>query len=164
VNDYDRLRSIEPNGSGDYVLGNGVKGRSYGIEAWGSYQVNSFWRMSAGLNLLHKRMRFAVGSSDPGSPEAGGNDPRYQFSLRSNWTLHRNVGLDVSLRSVGALPAPHVPSYHAIDARLGWRPRNDLDLSLTAFNLQGGSHAEFGTLPGRSEFGRSVLVRLVWTH
>lgn len=162
VHDYDRLRSVEPNGSGAFVLGNGVRGRTHGLEAWASYQVSPAWRVDAGLNLLRQRFRFAAGSADPGSPSAGGNDPKHQFLLRSSWSLPRDVGLDVGLRKIGALPNPQVPGYVVVDARLGWQVMPGLELSLAAFNLLDERHAESGTAPGRSEFDRTLVLRLVW--
>jgi iron complex outermembrane receptor protein len=162
IHDYDRLRSIEPTGSGDYVLGNGVRGRSHGLEAWGSYEVSKAWRIDAGLSLLRQRLRFAEGSADPGSPNAGGNDPRHQFMLRSSWTLPRDVSLDLNLRAIGALPSPEVPSYVSVDARVGWQVTPGFEVSLVAFNLLGERHAEFGASPSRSEFDRTLSLRLVW--
>lgn len=162
VHDYDQLRSVEPAGSGAFTLGNGVRGRTHGLEAWASYQVNPAWRIDAGLNLLRKRMRFASGSADPGSPSAGDNDPKHQFLLRSSWTLPRDLRLDVGLRKIGALPNPHVPRYVVVDARLGWQVTPGLELSLAAFNLLDERHAESGSAPNRSEFDRALSLRLVW--
>lgn len=162
VHDYDRLRSIEPDGSGAFVLGNGVRGRSHGVEAWASYQVTPAWRVDAGLNLLHQRLRFAAGSADPGSPGAGGNDPKHQFLLRSNWSLPRDLAFDLGLRAIGPLPNPQVPGYVAVDARLGWQVTPGLELSLVAFNLFDERHAEAGSASNRSEFARSLSLRLIW--
>ncbi|CAG1014645.1 Colicin I receptor [Burkholderiaceae bacterium] len=163
VNDYDRLRSVESNGSGDFVLGNKVKGRSHGIEAWGSLQASDTWRLHAGLSLLRKKLSFEAGSTDPGSASAGANDPRYQLMLRSNWSLPRNLTLNLGLRHVDALPSPAVARYTALDASLGWVVSPSFEVSLSGFNLLDDRHAEFGAAPGRSEFGRHVLLRLTWT-
>lgn len=162
IHHYDRLRSIEPTVGGDYVLGNGVRGRSHGLEAWGSYEPSKAWRIDAGLSLLRQRLRFASGSGDPGSPGAGGNDPRHQFLLRSSWTLPRDLSLDLGLRAIGGLPDPQVPGYVSVDARVAWQVRPGLELSLSAFNLLGERHAEFGAAPNRSEFDRTLSLRLVW--
>ncbi len=161
-NDYTRLRSVEPTGS-DFMLGNGVQGHSFGVEAWAGMQPGPRWRLSAGLTLLNQHLRFAPASRDPGSPTLGGNDPRHQFMLRSSWSLPHSVSLDAGLRSIGRLPNPAVPGYTAIDARLAWMARPDLELSLAGFDLAGGRHAEFGAAPDRSEFGRRFLLRALWT-
>ena len=159
-NDYDRLRSVEPNGAGAFVLGNKVGLRAAGIEMWGSVQVNERWRLNAGYNRLHERWRFLTGSGDPGNPSAGGNDPRYQASLRSSHTLPRDVSLDMSLRAVGALPNPAVPSYVALDARIAWLVRPGIELSLAGFNLADSRHVEFGSGPNASHLPRRFLLGL----
>jgi hypothetical protein len=45
---------------------------------------------------------------------------------------------------------------------LGWKPRRDLELSLTGQNLFDNAHAEFGNALTRGEFGRSVFLKLLW--
>jgi len=162
-NDYDRLRSVEPAGPDSFVLGNGVEGRTSGLEAWGRVQVHERWRLGAGVALLRQRFAFAPGSADPGSPSAGGNDPEWQFSLRSNHELPNDWTLDLGLRAVDALPNPSVPSRVAVDARLGWKVQRGVELSLAGFDLFDERHPEFGAAPGRSEIGRNVSLRLTWT-
>jgi len=161
-NDYDRLRSIEPAEPGTFVLGNEVEGRAYGIESWARMQINERWRVGAGLNLLRQRLAFTPASADPGSPSSGGNDPKYQFQLRSSHSLPNDLELDLGLRAVGALPQPPVPSYVALDARLAWTVRRGLEASLAGWNLLDEQHPEWGATPGRSEVGRSLSLRLTW--
>jgi iron complex outermembrane receptor protein len=65
---------------------------------------------------------------------------------------------------VGALPNLAIPAYTRLDARLGYRPRSDFEISLAGQNLQGGRHAEFfsvGPYPN-ARIGRSVMVTLTW--
>lgn len=161
-NDYDRLRSVEPDGAGAFVLGNEIEGRSVGLEAWGSMQVNEAWRLAAGVNLLRQRLRFTPQSADPGAASAGGNDPRWQLSLRSSHTLTERLALDVGLRAVAELPAPPVPRYAALDARLAWTLRPGFEVSVSGHNLLDDSHPEFGSPPGRSEVRRSLSLRALW--
>ncbi|HJV59400.1 MAG TPA: TonB-dependent receptor, partial [Albitalea sp.] len=161
VNDYDRLRSVEPSGSG-FALSNGVRARTYGVESWAALQVDPAWRVSAGLTLLHERFDFAAASRDPGLPGAGANDPRHQFQLRSSWNLPHRVNVDFALRQVGALPRPAVPGYTAVDARLGWAISPRTELAVAGFNLFDAQHPEFGAAPLRSEVPRSLVVSLSW--
>jgi len=160
-NDYDKLRSFQPV-TGGFALANQIEGRTSGVEMWGSYQVNEFWRLSAGYNRLNESFRFKPGSADPGKPTAGAQDPKYQASLRSSHDLPRGITLDVGVRAVGALPDPAVPSHVALDARLGWTVAKGVELSLAGFNLLDARHPEFGAAPARSEIGRSVLLKLLW--
>jgi len=162
VNDYDKLRSIEPAGGANFVLGNGIRARTHGIEGWGFYQMGERWRLSMGFNRLSTRFRFAPGASGFGSPNAGVNDPKYQVLLRSSLNLPRDVEFDVGLRAVGSLPNPAVPAYVALDARLAWSPRPGLELSIVGFDLLDGRHPEFGSAATRSEIERSVSARISW--
>lgn len=171
--DYDHLRSLEPAPGAicvavapgnTCVLANLIEGTSQGVEAWGNYQVKQGWRLSGGVLLLDVDLKRKPGSTDP-NPAALGNDPDYQWLLRSSHNLTPRHELDVILRSIGELPNPNVPSYTAVDVRIGWRPVRDLEMSLTAQNLFDSSHPEFGSATGmnpRSEFERGVFLKLVW--
>lgn len=63
---------------------------------------------------------------------------------------------------VGALPNPAVPSYAAVDARLAWKARRDLELSVTAQNLFDPRHAEWGVAGPRPELERGVFLKVLW--
>jgi len=63
------------------------------------------------------------------------------------------------LRHVGALSAPDVPAYTAVDLRLGRRIGPDVDLALVAQNLFG-SHGEFTAIQTRTEFGRNLMLQM----
>ncbi|WP_131800986.1 TonB-dependent siderophore receptor [Methylobacillus sp. MM3] len=162
-NDYDKLRSVELSPGGlPFVLGNKMRGNTYGVEMWGNYRVNDWWRLSAGYNYLKKDLELASDSSDTSSLDNSETDPRYQFSLRSSMNLPRNVELDLTLRSVGGLSSSEVPSYTELDARLGWMITKGVSLSVSGFNLLDREHPEFGSLPARSEFRRSVYMEVSW--
>lgn len=163
-NVYDELRSVESSASGGFpfMLGNKLKGDTYGVEMWGTYRVNDWWRLSAGYNHLEKRLSVKSSSSDTTSVRGLDVDPSEQFSLRSAMNLAQNTELDVAVRTVTGLSASQVPSYTALDARLGWAIKKGLELSLSGFNLLDGRHPEFGSLASRSELDRSVYLRMLW--
>lgn len=175
-NNYDALRSVETGPTpGSLVLGNKIQGHTYGVELWGNYQATEAWRLSAGFNALRESFSFKSGSIAFGSvmgttgnaTAASGQDPAYQFSLRSSLNLPHDTEFDLTLRSIGALantntPNTAVPAYTTADARFGWHLNKQLELSLSGFNLFGRSHAETGTAPVRSEFGRSFFLKLLW--
>ncbi|MEP7085422.1 MAG: TonB-dependent receptor, partial [Betaproteobacteria bacterium] len=91
-----------------------------------------------------------------------GNDPDHWWSLGTSVDFGRTVELDLTLRRVSALPNPVVPAYTAVDARIGWHVRPELEVSLTARNLFDPRHAEWGVAPGRAEPERGVFAKLVW--
>jgi iron complex outermembrane receptor protein len=139
-----------------------MEGHVQGIEAWGTLQAASHWRLSAGALFLSEHLRFEPGSTDT-SVAAAGNDPKHQFNLRSSLDLAGNQHLEVMARYVGELPNPAVPAYTAVDARYAWQVRRGLELSLTAQNLFDPRHPEFGAPATRSEIERGLFLRVRWS-
>jgi iron complex outermembrane receptor protein len=167
-NYHDRLRSLEPTGTGSFVIGNMMTGTTSGLEAWGGYQMMSNWRLSAGLMVLRQDLRLEPGSGDPNGPSEAGNDPSRQWSLRSSFDLPENSlfgrgEFDLALRHVGALPNPAVPAYTAVDVRYGRKLRPDLELSVVGTDLFDPAHPEFGVPGARSEIGRALFLKLQWS-
>jgi iron complex outermembrane receptor protein len=158
--DWDKLRSTQPPPA---VIENMIEGAVYGLEAWAAWQAAPSWRLSGGLTTLHKDLRLKPGSTDPSGPRALGNDPDYQWMLRSSHNLAEGHELDIMLRRVAELPFPNLPDYLALDMRYGWRMRRDLELSLTVQNLGDPGHPESGTTASRSEIARSVFLKLRWS-
>jgi len=160
VHQWDRLRSGQP---APAFVQNMIEGDTYGFEAWGNWQVTRAWRLSAGGTTLREHLRLKPGSTDPTGPSALGNDPEFQWMLRSSLNVAANQDFDLAVRRVGALPNPAVPSYTALDLRYAWRARRDLELSLTLQNAADPGHPEFNAAPGRSEIARSVLAAVRWS-
>lgn len=161
---YDHLRTEDVTMLGNVptiVFGNLMEGQSRGIEAWGSYQMNDAWRLSAGLTALHEKLGLKDGSHDVGSVATSGLDPAYKAQLRSSYAFDTRHELEVAVRRVAALGIVQVPAYTALDARFGWRVAPGMEVSIIGTNLNG-SHAEFGVPAIRTEFGRSVGVKLTW--
>lgn len=164
-NDYDHLRTQEVISLSPLLVtfSNLMEGKADGIEMWGSWQAAPWWRLNAGYMALHERFTLKPGSNDAPGPGSARKDPRYTAQLRSSFSLAQDKDLDLFVRRVGALDHPAVPSYTALDARLAWRPRRDLELSLVGHNLNG-SHGEYGPLGTRTEVARSVGVKLIWQN
>ena len=163
VHDYSDLRSlaVAPD-SGLFVFGNTMEGYIYGLETWGDYRVRSWWRLSAGFTIMQKNLDLKPGAIDAALDQHAGNDPDHQFSIRSSMDLFENVDFDISLRSVDDLPNPMVPSYLELDVRLAWQMTDQLELSLSGFNLLDNQHPETGAAPGRLEVPRTVLAGARW--
>jgi iron complex outermembrane recepter protein len=164
-NDYDHMRtqeliSLSPV---QVAFDSLMEGRATGIEMWGNYQATPHWRLSAGFMALHQRFTLKPGSNDAAGLGSSRKDPSHTAQLRSSFALAQDKDLDLFVRKVGALDNPAVPAYTAIDARLAWRPRRDMELSLVGNNLNGG-HGEYGELGTRTQVGRSVGVKLVWQN
>jgi iron complex outermembrane receptor protein len=161
--DYEKLRSGMP---APAVIENRISGFENGVEGWFTYQAMSAWRLSGGFSTLRQHLGVERGSTDPTGPIALGNDPDYQWTLRSSFDLPENQELDVMARRVGALPLQAlgvtVPAYTAVDVRWGWRIRPSLEVSLTLQNLFDSTHPEFDVPATRSEYQRSAFFKVLW--
>lgn len=165
VHDYDELRTLEadPVTTFPLTIQNRMRGQTAGLELWADYLPTDWWRITAGLNLLHKDLELEPGSLDVQGVNFVGNDPDYQVTLRSSMDLGSRTMLDVSVRAVDDLPEPHVASYVAVDARLAWRMTDDVEIALSGYNLFDETHAEFtNTSVGTRESPRSVLLSASW--
>ena len=156
---YDRLRTVEVAGSA-ITLSNGAEGRLSGFEAWGDLKPFEDWRLIWGIAHLHPSTKVEGGRTNLGEDPLG-NNPRRTASLRSLLNLGEALQLDLFARYVGSVPAPAIPSYTQLNARLGWRVSPQLDLSLTASNMLD-PHAEFGGPNVRAIFERSYFAKATW--
>ena len=80
--------------------------------------------------------------------------------MRSSLDLGPRTEFDLTLRYVGALSQPAVPSYTALDLRLGWQLSSNVDLSIAGQNLLGSGHGEFTDVATRTDFKRAVFLKL----
>ncbi|CAN5547476.1 N/A [soil metagenome] len=158
---YDRQRSVEPSAAGP-VIANLIDGHTSGVEAWGSYRVSNAWRMKAGMFYQREHLKLKPGSASINGVANLGDDPNYQWSLGSSLDISSTVEFDVTVRRVGSLPNPALPAYTALDARLGWRPRNGMDVSLTVQNLGEPRHVEWGNAASRSQIERAAFLKVTW--
>ena len=154
-NVYSDLRSAEysPGPALPAMFANGMSGNTYGVEAWGNYQMSEWWRMSAGGNWLHENLHFDPGSGDIGGIAIAGDDPSYQIALRSTMTIARDALLYLDLRHIGALPSPASPSYTELNAHVSWTVSRAVTLALTGSNLVHPHHLEFGTTSAPLQLG-----------
>jgi len=164
-NVYDDLRTLEATTLAVFplVIANGMEGDAYGVEIWANYALTDWWQLSAGYNYLEKELSLRPGSRDVFGVLYAGNDPGYQFSLRSAMNPFPRITFDVSVRAVGALPSPAVPSYVEADARIAWQVSDEAELSLAGFNLLNDHHLEFVNVSvPRREIPRGVKAGLRW--
>ena len=159
VADYDRRRTLEPARGGPAQLSNLGEGRSRGIETWMRWTVTPHWRLDGGAVIQHISTWTQPASRDifAGTGIAT-NDPRRRYTLRSSHDISPASQFEWSLRYVGALPRPAVPSYHEVDLHWIWTPNPRLDIMVSGQNLLKRSHPEFGAAANRSVHQRAVLL------
>ncbi len=179
-NDYNNLSSFDlatatldmPPATfiGGFERGNDLRAKTYGVETEINWKVHPRLTLTATYAFLETEFD----GSDATDPDAGlqeGFDPQHQVSLRSRLNLPWNLELDTTtyfvdnlnsqVTGAGAGRVANVPSYWRIDARLGWRPIESLELEIVGQNLLEQRHEEFpsefgivATEPQRSFFGR----------
>jgi iron complex outermembrane recepter protein len=166
-NHYDRLVGIEsspptgPTLAQPFILvtntlRNNLRGETFGAELAADWRALDVWRLAATYSYIHA------------SRDAGQKPPSHQGSLRSQWDISKSVEFDLWLRCVDRsedfLRLP-IAGYVTMDARLGWRPVHNLELSLTARNLLHDRVQEYrpeflATQPSAS--GREIYAKATW--
>ena len=168
-NQYSDLRTENflPPGSPTLAqLGNDEAGHTYGVEAWGDWRLLPWWKLSAGINLVHKDLHIV--STPPGVTAvdaAGGNDPGYQYSFRSSMNLPHDVEFDFGFQVIDQLPDPVVAGYVQANARIAWHVTPAIELSLSGYNLIGSYQVQAITA-GTPAFApqRSIYLGLRWKY
>lgn len=93
------------------------------------------------------------------APLVAGNSPRQQAALYSYAELPWNLELFAGIRYIDSLERFNLPERTTVDLSLGWRPRENLRLSLTARDVNDATHLEFG---GSNLIERSVYLQATW--
>lgn len=172
-NDYSHLRTFETGNplsfAPPYTLipiipENLMKGEAYGAELTLSYRIHESVRLEAGYTWLEQNLHLAPTSNDTQSEVIEGDAPKQQFHFRTLVDLPHRIQWDTTVYFVDRLVHHSVPSYVRLDARLGWRPVERLELSLEAQNLLDSQHREFARSIGigATEIPRSVFGRITW--
>jgi len=164
-NDYDELRSVEPiaGAPGQFIILNGLRAKTYGVELSLAWQATAWWRLRGGYTYFRKRIHLGD-SQDINRGRSEGNDPHHQLLIQSMINLPGDLEVDSVLRYVDNLNqvGPTVPSYVSLDLRLGWRPTPNWEFAIVGQNLLEKRHAEFGAPATRQEIPRSIFGKLTW--
>jgi iron complex outermembrane recepter protein len=161
-NVYDDLRTVDPASATTFLplyWGNFMRGDTYGIDAWGNWQINDWWRLSPGIAWVRERLEFKPGASQLLGVAQAADDPSSHATLASAMNLAPRVNFDVSLRYVGALPSPALPAYMQLDARLAWQASRSVELSVRGANLLHPAHFELPA-PAGEIITRSVFAEV----
>ncbi len=170
-NVYDRLQTLEPDrpffqtDPQPHVIiplyfKNLMRGETYGLEASANWNPSHKWKLSGGYSYLRMQLHRYTASRDSRSEGAEGQNPQHQFQVHSFLKLPRNLELDTSLYHVSRLVTDNIPSYTRLDARVGWRVNEGVELSVALQNLLQKQHLEFlglgvvTTQPQRSVYGK----------
>ncbi len=144
---------------------NSLEGKVYGLEVSSDWLPLSWWRMK--LAYTYQRMDLRLKGKIPDlsgqAASVEGRSPRHQLSYFNSVDLPGNMTFDAWLRYMDALPSIAVESYVTLDARLAWRPRSNLEISLVGQNLIERSHREFVSADGLStKIQRGLYGKIVF--
>jgi iron complex outermembrane receptor protein len=148
-------------------VGNGTSGYGRGAELSVDWLPSGRLRLQGALSLF-KTSTIADYSAGEFETDRDSGSPRRQWSLNAFWNAGRNAELTLGLRRVGDVsPAIgiYLSGYTELDARLAWRPRENMELSLQGRNLLHARHQEYAselqevalTAMQRSLFGQISL-------
>ncbi|MBT6050697.1 MAG: TonB-dependent receptor, partial [Candidatus Scalindua sp.] len=147
-------------------LDNKMKGDTYGVEVYVQWQALNWWQLQGTYSYLD--MQLHPTGEDSLFPEVEEKQsPENQASLRSSMDLPKDLELDTTVRYMDNLSTFDINSYHEMDLRLGWKPKEDLELSISGRNLLDSGHEEFKgtggfTIPS-SDIERSVFFKVTWS-
>lgn len=150
---------------------NRMDGETYGAEISADWRPSTWWRLYGAYSFLKMNLH-----ADPGLPastrsdaeSAEGRSPHHQVFLQSSFNLLHNVEFDIMGRFVDDLQGfmQDIPAYVSMDARVAWRPRKDLEISVVGQNLFDNHHPEFGvsTIIAAPvvEIRRTVYAKIAW--
>lgn len=179
-NDYDQLSAAEsgspfleispapPHFVVPIFAANNSYAETYGVEIAADYWASDWWYLQTAYTYLKVQI---YNSEDRGVSidslikSVRKNNPNHQFSLRSLMDLPGNLEFDTWLRYVDKLLNPNIGSYVTLDARLGWRLRDNFEVSIVGQNLLDNHHPEF--VPelidtSFTEVERSFYGKITW--
>ncbi len=143
---------------------------SQGAELSLDWQAHENWRLRANYSWLDLSADVDDSSTDAfGDTVLKGSSARYQWSLRSQHSITPELSMDLWIQHVDALSRSgfsrprSIPAHTRFNLRMAWQ-KDDLELSLVAFNLLKDRHSEFGAenIFVYTDVERSVLATLRW--
>jgi iron complex outermembrane receptor protein len=173
-NAYNRLRTAESAGPvtvspllPNHVIipligGNKMDGETYGFELSSETRFSSWWKIQAVYSFLQMQLHPDTNSTDFILESAEGESPNHRISLRSSMDIARNLELDCWFRYTDELSSLNIPSYYNVDLRIGWRPSQNVELSVGAQNIVNDHHPEFRIRARPTEVERSVYAKITW--
>ena len=157
VNFYDDLRTTEFV-DGHFQLENGARGRTYGVEAWGTAQITPWWRGSIGVSTLFKDLHDKPGHVELIPRNSLGNDPEWQVLGKSDFELGKRLQLTLDARAVGRIrQAPEIGSYVEAGGELSFAATRRISLFVAGRNLLHRTHEESND-PGAAQLARRTIA------
>ena len=142
-----------------------ARARNYGAELFFHWTATRRWTLSPGYSFLQMSVQNQAGSGDTFSSTIAGNSAKHHLQVSSVLNLRANVEWSATVRYVSRLATPNIPAYVGADTTMHWRPRDDVEVSITGQNLLSPRRLEFGDIPKvllPSQVQRSVFGKITW--
>lgn len=154
-NEYSRVNSFEP---GEPFLGgtepepylvvpvrvgNGLEGRTRGVEVAVDWNPAPWWLLRGSFTALDVELQRRPDSLDVTSNLGLGQNPQRTATLRSSFVLSHALSINGMLSHASQLEQLEIPAWTELDLRLGWRPRPGLELACGGRSLLNEEHIEF---------------------
>jgi iron complex outermembrane receptor protein len=176
-NQYDDLRSLEfsrlrfetvpwpPHAVLPMVAGNNAEAHTYGAEVSLEWRPKPWWRARLAYSFLEIDLDLTEAPLDIMTKSSEGDSPEQSVFLQNSFDITDSLDLDVLLRYIDSLPALGVDDYFGLDVRLGWRPRDEFEVTLVGQNLLDSEHFEFvstfvPSVPTQAQ--RGVYIEAKW--
>lgn len=154
-NEYDKLSKyeagslfLESSQPPEYLvtplyMTNNLDGENYGVEVTVDWSGLKNWRLCAAYTFREIQLN-SDQTSQPSQFGLGAvASAQNQVVFRSSVFLPGDLGLDLGMRYVDGIPSLDVRSYITLDARLAWRPFENLEFSIVGRDLTESHHHEF---------------------
>ncbi len=136
-----------------------------GIEIVLDWQPHRRWHTRLMWSYLEINVQPHTNLIDILTPTLADDTPAHQLNWQQRILLSEQLQLDIDFRYVDRLKSLDIDAYATVDLRLGWMPRNDLEIEVSVRNLLQPEHTELtptiiNTLPSRVE--RGVYAQVTW--
>ena len=167
-NDYSQLRDLSfgtiRQGIGIHqhlmlpiFFNNQGSAHAYGGEVSIDWRPIERWRLQGNYSFQDVTVNSNIVFSEIDSTTGGAHkaNPHHQLSLRSNFDLSERIELDLWLRYVDNLAFYNIKDYVTMDAKMAWKPVQNVEFFLVGQNLFSQNHRE-----SQSDFIPSVATRI----
>ncbi len=154
-NEYNNQRTTNMDSptSTKIYCGNDMDVTTYGLELSSKYKIYDWWQLQAGYSYLYMSAKFQDKNFYFAAEETPETEtPTNQAFLQSFMDLPYDFELDLGLRYVSEVEGRrndaktytwNIPAYIAMDARIAWKPTENMTISLVGKNLLDSSHPEY---------------------
>jgi len=181
-NDYDNLRTTEIDTTNPVTIGfdpvnflnqiwlvaaNNMSGEVYGVELAVSAKPTDWWKIRGGYNYIKMDLELDSGTIDPASLAFEDASPSNQIFIHSMLDLPEHVNFDTIFRWKDRISTHDIDSAFNLDARLAWKPLEQLEIAVVGQNLLSPSEREFlnNAVIGdaATRVPRGVYGKITWT-